>query len=147
VADLLAVAFLCFRLVFIPAFTLSHSEHGNLWLTVLVGLLLTFGGEWLARRKENRLSTLHQNLAAVILALILVGLLPEEGPVGLILWLGIGLAWGEYRRNRPSLPRTQVAWLGAGAGAILGLSGLVGPGSWLMALLLLPLFWMDGGKD
>jgi hypothetical protein len=77
----------------------------------------------------------------VILALLFLGLFPEEGHVGLILWLGIGLAWGERTRQRAFLPQTRLGWFSTAIGALLGLSGLVGPGSWLMAFLLLPLFW------
>jgi hypothetical protein len=140
-SSFISSAFPFFRLTFIPLFVLSHSEHGGIWLNALLGLLLTFGGEWLARRKRAQFGTRRQNLAVVILALLFLGLFPEEGHVGLILWLGIGLAWGERSRQRAFLPQTNAEWLSAATGAFLGLSGLVGPGSWLMAFLLLPLFW------
>jgi hypothetical protein len=139
-SSFISYAFPFFRLTFIPAFVLSHSEHGGIWLNALLGLALTFGGERLARRKRTQFGTPRQNLAVVILALLFVGLFPEEGHIGLILWLGIGLAWGERTRQTPFLPQTHVGWLAAGVGAILGLSGLIGPGSWLMAILLAPLF-------
>jgi hypothetical protein len=139
-SSFISYAFPFFRLTFIPVFVLSHSEHGGIWFNALLGLALTFGGEWLARRKQTRFGTPRQNLAVVILALLFVGIFPEEGHIGLILWLGIGLAWGERRRQTPFLPQTYVGWLAAGVGAILGLSGLIGPGSWLMAILLAPLF-------
>lgn len=127
--------FFNFRLVYIPASILSHSGHGSVWINAFLGLLLAFGGEWLAGRSAKRLGNRRQDLIVVILSLLLLGLFPEEAPVGLILWTGIGLAWGEWRRGVLLTPH----WIALGAGALLGLTGLVGPGSWLMALILLPL--------
>jgi hypothetical protein len=127
--------FLAFRIIYIPASILSHSGHGSIWINAVLGLLLTFGGEWLVGRSAKRLGNHRQDLIVVILSLLLLGLFPEEAPVGLILWTGIGLAWGEWRRG---IPTTQ-HWLALAAGALLGLTGLFGPGSWGMAILLLPL--------
>jgi hypothetical protein len=127
--------FLAFRLIYIPASILSHSGHGSVWINAALGLLLTFGGEWLAGRSARRLGNRRQHLIVVILSLLLLGLFPEEAPVGLILWAGIGLAWGEWRRGILLIPH----WIALAAGALLGLTGLLGPSSWLMALILLPL--------
>jgi hypothetical protein len=136
-------SFLSFRLVYIPAAMLTHSGHGLVWLNALLGILLTCGGEWLARHSAKRRSGARRDLAIILLSLLLVGLFPEESPIALILWTAIGLAWGEWGRGSPVLPPGMNAWIGLFLGIGVGLTGLLGPGSWLMALLLTPLLWLD----
>lgn len=122
--------FLAFRLVYIPLSVLAYSGHGGVWLNALLGIALTFGGEWLGRRGRPSVDP-RREIGMVAVALLLVGLFPEEAPVGLLLWAGMGLAWG--RLHGPLSPK----WLGLTAGALLGISALWGPGSWIMAGLLL----------
>lgn len=148
--SLYAPFFSGWRLIYIPAATLTHAGHGAIWPSALLGLLLTFGGEWLARRGHGRLDRRRQDLLVVIVALLLLGFFPEETPIGLILWTGIGLAWGELWREEPAIPATWNTWWATALGALLGLTGLLGPGSWLMALLLVPLLWqppLSGNGD
>jgi hypothetical protein len=140
-ASFILSLFLGFRLVYIPASILSHSGHGGVWTNTILALALTFGGEWLAGRTLKRLGNRRQPLIVVILSLLLLGLFPEEAPVGLILWAGTGLAWGEWKRGVASSP----AWLAVIPGALLGATGLFGPGSWIMAILLLPRLRRGGG--
>lgn len=130
--------FLVFRLVYIPASVLSHTGHGLPWLTVVAALIATFGMETLARRSRVSENTHNSSQARwlVVVALLLLGLFPEEAPIGLILWAAIGAAWG--RQEESAANRYDAA--GLVAGALLGLSGLWGPGSWLMAGLLA--FWV-----
>lgn len=155
--------FFVFRLIYIPLSILSHSGHGLLWFNAGLGLLCSFGGEWLARRSRPSPDP-RREVAVMVVALLLLGLFPEEAPVGLILWTGIGLAWGRTspkltaestekvqstQRNQQLTPLRSLCslrfknspWLGLGVGVLLGLTGLWGPGSWLMAGLLLPLLW------
>ena len=125
-------SFFTFRLVFIPAFPLTHSEHGPIWGSLVLALALTFGGEWLARQRTADVPNPRRDLLVVAASLFLIGLFPEETPIQLILWTGIGLAWGNFQRHRPLATSTTRRWLGYVLGAALGLTGLVGPGSWLM---------------
>jgi len=130
------------RLVYVPGVILARSGHGLSWATALLGLLAVFGGEWLRRRYPGgEAGRLPAPAWVVVLALILLGFFPEEAPVGLILWAGVGLAWGELARAWPAWPQGLLGWGMLALGALLGWAGLRGPGSWLMALLLLPLAW------
>lgn len=138
-ASFILSLFLTFRVVYIPASILSHSGHGGVWINTILALALTFGGEWLAGRSPRGLGNRRQDLIVVILSLFLLGFFPEEAPVGLILWAGIGLAWGEWKQGVP----VSTAWIGLAAGVLLGTTGLFGPGSWMMAILLLPLMRRD----
>ena len=136
-SSFIASSFTPFRLVFIPAFTLTHSEHGPIWGSLVLALALTFGGEWLARQRTSDVPNPRRDLLVVAASLFLIGLFPEETPIQLILWTGIGLAWGNFQRTRPLSGSTTRRWLGYVLGAALGLTGLVGPGSWLMAGLVI----------
>ena len=137
--------FVGWRLVYVPGNILARSGHGLTWAVALLGLAVVFGGEWLRRRyPSDGGRRLPAPAWVVILALVLLGFFPEEAPIGLILWAAVGLAWGELARDWPARPRGSVGWAAFVLGALLGWAGLWGPGSWLMALLLLPLAW---GKD
>lgn len=135
---LLPSLFLTFRLVYIPASVLSHTGHGLPWLTAAAGLVATFGLEALTRRGRTAgvIPADGRARVALLLALLLVGLFPEEAPIAVILWAAIGTLWGRLG------PPGAVPWDWAGllAGGLLGLSGLFGPGSWLMAGIL-ALWW------
>ena len=128
-----------FRLIYIPASVLSQSGHGLPWLTATAGLVLTFGLEALVRRRRRRPRPQERRggLAATLVGLVLLGLFPEEAPIGVILWAGVGAAWGTAAQGDAMLPRRTGDWLRLLAGAALGVSGLFGPGSWIMALALL----------
>lgn len=142
-SPLIPSLFFAFRLVYIPASILSHTGHGLPWLTAIAALVATFGMEALARRGLGSASSSRGNRDKwlVILALLLLGLFPEEAPVGLILWAAIGAAWG--RQGHRTASHTHVA--GAIAGGLLGVSGLFGPGSWLMAGVLAFWVWHSTG--
>lgn len=51
----LLLFFLTFRLIYIPASVLTHTGHGLPWLTAALGLIVTFGGEWLTRNRSGLL--------------------------------------------------------------------------------------------
>ncbi len=144
--------FLAFRLIYIPASVLTHTGHGLPWLTAALGWVVTFGGEWLTRRMggDPSLRERQRGLAVVMLALILLGFFPEEAPIGLILWAGIGAAWGVATRGLKLLSNQTFTVVGAVAlGALLGAAGFFGPGSWVAALVigpalpLLDLIWSE----
>ncbi len=145
--------FLAFRLVYIPASIFSHTGHGLPVINAALALAGSFGLEYLTRRSGQQTAPANRRreLWFVVLALLLLGLFPEEAPVSVILWAAIGGVWGRFwghlwseTENKispgsriPSLfTRVSWPWTGWLAGALLGLSGLFGPGSWLMAGLL-----------
>ncbi|MCY3902900.1 MAG: hypothetical protein OXF76_07000 [Caldilineaceae bacterium] len=138
-AGALLLFFLSFRLVYIPASVLTHTGHGLPWLTALSGFAATFGAEWLTRRLGNDWQEREQRRAPVvaILALVALGFFPEEAPIGVILWAGIGAAWGIGTRGWVvRSARAPVAIAATAIGALLGATGLFGPGSWLAAAVL-----------
>ncbi|MGB5050721.1 MAG: hypothetical protein WBO46_17390 [Caldilineaceae bacterium] len=142
---LLPSLFLAFRLVYIPASIFSHTGHGSPVLNGLVVLCATFGLEFLVRRsrRDEPATASQQAHWFVVVALLLLGFFPEEAPTGALLWAGIGAAWASLWPGRLWPLRGS----GVLAGGLLGLSGLWGPGSWLMALLLVLWFWrMQGLK-
>lgn len=130
--------FLAFRAVYIPAATLTHTGHGLPWLTAAAGLIATFGLEALTRRGRSvgTSSADGQARVALLLALLIVGVFPEEAPIAVILWAATGTLWG--RLSPPGTTRWD--WGGLLGGGLLGLTGLFGPGSWLMAGIL-ALWW------
>ena len=137
--------FLVFRLVYIPASVLSHTGHGSPWLNAALGCGAALGAEWLARRMGGDPARRERRRAVmvVILALFTLGFFPEEAPIGLILWAGSGAAWGAATRGF-GLRATSTS-VGAGAavvGALLGATGLYGPGSWLAAVVLGVGLWL-----
>ena len=141
--------FIAFRLIYIPASILTHTGHGQPWLTAALGWAATFGGEWLTRRiaGDPSLRERRRGLAVVMLALILLGFFPEEAPIGLILWAGIGAAWGVATRGQGSQARQMFIAVGAVTlGALLGASGFFGPGSWIAAAVLGPVLWHRRGS-
>jgi len=138
-AGALLLFFLSFRLIYIPASVFTHTGHGLPWLTVLLGCAATFGAERLTRRLGNRWPERERRRAPVvaILALVTLGFFPEEAPIGIILWAGIGAAWGIGTRGWVARSaRAPVAIAAAAIGALLGATGLFGPGSWLAAAVL-----------
>ena len=139
--------FLLFRIIYIPASVLSHTGHGSPWLNAALGCVVTVGAEWLAQRMGVEIAGRERQRAVVvvILALVTLGFFPEEAPIGLILWAGIGAAWGATTRGLGLQATTTAATVAAGAvGVLLGATGLFGPGSWLAAVVLGIGLWVEG---
>ena len=122
--------FFAFRLVYIPASILTHTGHGLPFVNTLLVLCATFGMETLTRRsRQSSLAVIRsQEVWFMAIALFLLGLFPEEAPISVILWAAIGAVWGRLWPGR--MPTDLRGLL---SGGLLGLTGLVGPGSWLMA--------------
>ena len=95
--------------------------------------------EALARRgaEVGTVQATPSRAAGLILALLVVGLFPEEAPIGILLWAGMGAMWARLLPGRGE----QLRLTGLVSGGLLGLTGLFGPGSWLMAGLLLLWLW------
>ena len=131
--------FFLFRLIYIPASVLSHTGHGSPWLNAALGCVVTLGAEWLARRVGGDIAQRERQRAVVvvILALVTLGFFPDEAPIGMILWAGSGAAWGAATRGLRMPAESTTLAIGTGAlGALLGATGLFGPGSWLAAGVL-----------
>ncbi len=142
--------FLLFRIIYIPASVLSHTGHGSPWLNAALGCVVTVGAEWLARRMGVDIAPRERRRAVVvvILALVTLGFFPEEAPVGLILWAGLGAAWGAATQGQGLGATSTSAAVGSGAvGMLLGATGLFGPGSWLAAVALGIGLWVEGRGD
>lgn len=138
--------FFLFRLIYIPASVLSHTGHGSPWLNAALGCVVTLGAEWLARRVGVDIAPRERQRAVVvvILALVTLGFFPDEAPIGLILWAGSGAAWGAATRGVGLRAESKAVVVVAGAvGVLLGATGLVGPGSWLAAVVLGVGLWVS----
>ena len=169
--------FFAFRLVYIPASILSHTGHGLPYANAAMVRCATFGMEYLVRRgrKEKRPRVDWREIWFVVIALLLLGLFPEEAPIGAILWAAIGAVWArlwpgaqigtqisqkntDFADSIRVHPRSSVfirvhqwlfseRWIGLLSGGLLGLTGLVGPGSWLVAGLLALWIWQGASED
>ena len=179
-ASFLPSLFFAFRLVYIPASILSHTGHGLPYANAALVLCATFGMEYLTRRgrKDNRPRVDWREIWFVVVALLLLGLFPEEAPIGAILWAAVGAVWGRlWPGAMTTKARTQITqkqmtdadsipvnpypsvfirvhqwlfserWIGLLSGGLLGLTGLVGPGSWLVAGLLALWIWQGASED
>jgi hypothetical protein len=136
--------FLAFRLIYAPVVGFWHTEHGAPWLIAGLILLFSIGGEWMARRYRSPVTVgdgarPRRGLALVVVALILVGFLPEEGILALILWAGIGLAWADVLpvAGWAGWPSGWRGGSGVLAGIGLGVAGIWGPSPWVVAGVIL----------
>jgi hypothetical protein len=129
------------REVFIPLVVVLHNQHGPTLAIAGLAVAASRVGGWLYAK-----GSLHRPPyeAAVLggIALLLLGLTPEEGPVGLLLWFVFGVTW-------PILLEALAArvWQGWAAAFVL-LAGMTlagplaaGPGTWLIAGCFLLLAW------
>lgn len=142
--------FFLFRLIYIPASVLSHTGHGSPWLNAALGCFVTLVAEWLARRVggDPAPGEGRRAVMVVILALVTLGFFPEEAPIGMILWAGSGAAWGVATRGIGLQATSTAAIFRAGAvGAVLGATGLFGPGNWLAAAVLGVGLWFERKED
>lgn len=148
--DLVLPFFLVWRLVDIPVVALGRTAHGPGWLIALLGLAAVFGGETLGQRSRRDWPSTptaqrRRTLVVVLISLLLLGAFPEEGVLGLLLWAGLGIAWGRLRQEMVGMQRRKArlfTWLGSGAGVLLGLTAFWGPSAWLAALFLMPLWYL-----
>lgn len=129
------------REVFVPLAVTLHNQHGPTLAVVGLAVAASRLGGWLQTRTSIR-RPLHETGVLAGLALLLLGLAPEEGPVGLLLWFVFGMAWPFLHAALAA--RTWQGWLGAAAllaGMLLAGPLALGPGTWLVALLCFWLAW------
>ncbi|MEZ4769868.1 MAG: hypothetical protein R2844_15730 [Caldilineales bacterium] len=132
------------REVFIPLAVVVHDQHGP--ALVMAGLAVAAArvGSWLVTRGSAPRRVRSGALLAA-LALFLLGLTPEEGPAGLLLWLVFGIAWSLVEIALVAHPVPQrVAELALLAGMALAGPLAQGPGAWLIAALCLGIAWRVG---
>lgn len=129
------------REVFVPLVVLLHNEHGPSLAVAALAVAATRLGGWLVHKTSRRRPLAEASLLCGV-ALLFLGLAPEEGPISLLLWFLFGLGW-------PALHASLAAGLWSGwAGLAALLVGMVlagplarGPGSWVIAAGCLLLAW------
>lgn len=132
------------REVFVPLAVVLHNQHGSTLAVAGLAIAASRLGGWLHAKGSFKRPPYEAALLGGI-ALLLLGLAPEEGPVGLLLWFVFGVTW-------PILHEALAARVWQGwAGAAVLLTGLVvagplasGPGTWLIAGCFFFLAWRGG---
>lgn len=132
------------REVFVPLAVVLHNQHGSTLAVAGLAIAASRLGGWLHAKGSFKRPPYEAALLGGI-ALLLLGLAPEEGPVGLLLWFVFGVTW-------PILHEALAARVWQGwAGAAVLLTGMVvagplasGPGTWLIAGCFFFLAWRIG---
>ena len=120
------------REVFVPLAVVMHNQHGPTLAVAGLAIAASRVGGWLHAKGLFRRSPQEAAIAGGI-ALVLLGLAPEEGPVGLLLWFVFGATWPVLQAAL-SVVQPQVRL------SLAVLTGMVvagplanGPGTWLIA--------------
>jgi hypothetical protein len=129
------------REVFVPLVVLAHNQHGPSLAVAALAVAATRLGGWLVHKTSLRRPLSEAGLLCGV-ALLFLGLAPEEGPASLLLWFLFGLGW-------PALHAGLVGRLWQGwAGLAVLLVGMLaagplvrGPGTWIIAAGCLLLAW------
>lgn len=132
------------REVFVPLVILMHNQHGPSLAVVGLAVAATRLGGWLWHKSAQRRSLREAGLLCGI-ALLFLGVAPEEGPIGLLLWFLFGLGWPALLAGLTG--RTWQGWMGLAAlvAGLLAAAPLArGPGAWLIAAGCLLLAWQAG---
>lgn len=132
------------REVFVPLAVVLHNQHGSTLAVAGLAIAASRLGGWLHAKGSFKRPP-HEAALLGGIALLLLGLAPEEGPVGLLLWFVFGVTW-------PILHEALAARVWQGwAGAAILLTGMVvggplasGPGTWLIAGCFFFLAWRIG---
>jgi hypothetical protein len=129
------------REVFVPLVVLVHNQHGPSLAVAGLALAATRLGGWLVHKTSLRRPLSEASLLCGV-ALLFLGLAPEEGPVSLLLWFLFGLGWPALHAGLAG--RLWQGW----AGLAVLLVGMVaagplarGPGAWVIAAGCLLLAW------
>lgn len=133
------------REAFVPLVVIAHSQHGWVLATAGVAVAAVRLGDWIYGRVSVRRPS-HQAAIIAAIALAMLGMVPEEGPLTVLLWCVFGLAWPLIRERLTAggvLPGAATGWLLLGM-ALAGPLAL-GPGTWLIAagMLSFAWFWRD----
>ncbi len=134
------------REVFVPLVVVLHNQHGPLLAVAGLAIAASRLGGWLYARGLFRRPP-HEAAVLGGIALLLLGLAPEEGPIGLLLWFVFGATWPILHealagRTWPGLAGAAVLLVAmASAGPLAA-----GPGTWLIAACFFLLAWRLGPK-
>jgi hypothetical protein len=129
------------REVFVPLVILLHNQHGPSLAVAGLAVAAARLGGWLVTKTSLRRPLAEASLLCGI-ALLFLGLAPEEGPISLLLWFLFGLGWPALHAGL-----SQRLWQGWAGLAVLVLGMVVaaplarGPGTWVIAAGCLLLAW------
>lgn len=130
------------REVFVPLVVLFHNEHGPSLAVAALAVAATRLGGWLVHETTLRRPLTEAGLLCGI-ALLFLGVAPEEGPVSLLLWFLFGLGWPALHAGLAE--RLWTGWAGLAA-LLLGMAAagplVRGPGAWLLAAGCLLVAWL-----
>jgi hypothetical protein len=129
------------REVFVPLVVLAHNQHGPSLAVAALAVAATRLGGWLMHKTSLRRPLSEASLLCGV-ALLFLGLAPEEGPASLLLWFLFGLGWPALHAALAG--RLWQGWAGLAALLVgmLAAGPLVrGPGAWVIAAGCLLLAW------
>lgn len=129
------------REVFVPLVVLFHNEHGPSLAVAALAVAAARLGGWLVHKTTLRRPLTEAGLLCGI-ALLFLGVAPEEGPVSLLLWFLFGLGWPALHAGLAQKRWTGWAGLAALLVGMVAAGPLVrGPGAWVIAIGCLLLAW------
>jgi hypothetical protein len=131
------------REVFVPLVVLVHNQHGPSLAVAGLAVAATRLGGWLLHKTSLRRPLSEAGLLCGV-ALLFLGLAPEEGPASLLLWFLFGLGWPALHAGLAG--RLWQGWAGLAALLVgmLAAGPLVrGPGTWVIAAGCLLLAWQS----
>jgi hypothetical protein len=132
------------REVFVPLVVVLHNQHGPSLAVAGLAVAATRLGGWLVHKTSLRRPLSEASLLCGV-ALLFLGLAPEEGPASLLLWFLFGLGWPALHAGLAG--RLWQGWAGLAALLVgmLAAGPLVrGPGTWVIAAGCLLLAWQAG---
>ncbi len=121
------------REVFVPLVVLFHNEHGPSLAVAALAVAATRLGGWLVHKTSRRRPLPEASLLCGV-ALLFLGIAPEEGPISLLLWFLFGLGWPALHASLAA--RLWTGWAGLAAllvGMVLAGPLVRGPGAWVIA--------------
>ena len=92
------------REVFVPLVVLAHNEHGPSLAVAGLAVAASRLGGWLVTKTSLRRPLSEASLLCGV-ALLFLGLAPEEGPASLLLWFLFGLGWPALHTGLAGRPR------------------------------------------
>jgi hypothetical protein len=129
------------REVFVPLVVLVHNQHGPSLAVAALAVAATRLGGWLVHKTSLRRPLSEASLLCGV-ALLFLGLAPEEGPISLLLWFLFGLGWPALHAGLAE--RLWTGWASLAA-LLLGMAAagslVRGPGMWVIAAGCLLLAW------
>lgn len=132
------------REAFVPLAVLVHNQHGPSLAVAALAVAASRLGGWLLHHTSLRRPLREASLLCGV-ALLFLGLAPEEGPISLLLWFLFGLGWPALVSGLAG--RTWQGWAGLAAllAGLLAAGPLArGPGAWVIAAGCFVLAWQAG---